>query len=125
VGHAKSSFRRKAVEKKKKPRVLRGLSAETEALHERAITLDILSMEVTQHPLPNQHEQPAARMVIVLVRSKVFRDLVDPTRLKGYLYLGAASVAGVPRVVTRCGCFRLLVQRLLHLFLDFFCSRTV
>jgi len=49
-------------------------------LNQIAVTLDIVIPQVIQQPppLPDEHEETPARVVVLFVHLEVFREVVDP-----------------------------------------------
>src|SRR3954471_8997267 len=74
-----------------------GLAAQAELADQRAVALEILRLEVVEEPpaAPDQHEQPAARMVVVLVGPQMLREVIDAARQQRDLHLGGARVVRV------------------------------
>src|SRR3954451_13185175 len=72
----------------------RRLAAQAELLDEGAVALEIFALQVVQEPAApaDELQQPAARVVIVLVRAKVVRELVDALREHRDLHLRRARV---------------------------------
>src|SRR5688500_13202139 len=70
------------------------LSPEAELRNKRAITLEIVPLEVVQEPptLPHQHQETAPRMVILLVRLQMRRKVVDSACEQRDLHLRRARV---------------------------------
>src|SRR5689334_21636160 len=77
------------------------LSAQTEALDQRAVTLDVDALEVAQEAatLSDQQQQAAAAVVVVLVLPRVLREVEDALRQHRDLDLGGAGVALVRGVL--------------------------
>jgi hypothetical protein len=62
--------------------------------NDRLVSLGIVSLEIVEQatPLADQHEQAAARAVVLLVRFEVVRQLPDPFADDGDLNLGTPRV---------------------------------
>jgi hypothetical protein len=73
------------------------LFADTEFPNDCLITLGIVSLEVVEQatPLADQHEQAAARAVVLLVRFEVVRQLANAFTDDGDLNLGTPRVGRV------------------------------
>jgi hypothetical protein len=73
------------------------LLADAELPNDRLIALGIVSLEVVEQatPLADQHEQAAARAVVLLVRFEVIRQLANAFTDDGDLNLRTASVSRV------------------------------
>src|SRR2546428_4879421 len=86
------------------------LAPEAQLLDESAIALEVRALEVIQEPpaAADQLEQPAARVMVVLVRAEVLGQLVDATREHRDLDFGRPRVG--------CGA-AVLLDDLLLLFL--------
>src|ERR1700722_4110964 len=74
-----------------------GLRADAEFPNDRLISLGIVSFEVVEQatPLADQHEQAAARAVVLLVRLEVVRQLANAFTDNGDLNLGTPRVSRV------------------------------
>jgi hypothetical protein len=85
----------------------KNLAAKTEALDQRAVTLDVDALEVAKKAaaLTDQEKQPTTRVVVVLVRLQVFGEFVNPVRHQSNLNLGRTGVAGVGLVLLNDGLF--------------------
>src|SRR5690349_16203932 len=77
------------------------LAAQTEALDQRAVTLDVDALEVAQEPatLADQEQQAAAAVVVVLVLAAVLGEVEDALRQHRHLDLGGTGVALVRGVL--------------------------
>jgi hypothetical protein len=73
------------------------LLANAELPNDRLIALGIVSFEVVEQatPLADQHEQAAARAVVLLVRLEVVRQLANAFTDDGDLNLGTPRVSRV------------------------------
>src|ERR1700722_5826333 len=73
------------------------LLADAELPNDRLIALGIVSFEVVEQatPLADQHEQAAARAVVLLVRLEVVRQLANAFTDNGDLNLGTPRVSRV------------------------------
>jgi len=73
------------------------LLADAELPNDGLITLGIVSLEVVEQatPLADQHEQAAARAVVLLVRLEVVRQLANAFTDNGDLNLGTPRVSRV------------------------------
>ncbi len=82
-------------------RPLRFSAPETEAGDQAAISLDVLPAEVVEEPAPlaDQHQQPAAAVMVVLVVAKVLGEVGDALREECHLDLGRAGIAVVVSVL--------------------------
>ena len=71
------------------------LSAQAEALDQRAVALDVDALQVAQEPaaLADQQQQAAAAVVVVLVLTRVLGEVEDALREQRDLDLGGAGVA--------------------------------
>jgi hypothetical protein len=71
------------------------LRPRTELGDERAVALDVGALEIAQQTpaLADEHEQPAAGVMVLLVRTQVLGELVDPAREQRDLHLGRPGVA--------------------------------
>ena len=78
-----------------------GLAAEAELLDERPIAVHVVPVEVVQQApaLAHEHQQAAARVVVLLVLAQVLGELVDAGREQRDLDLGRPGVALVGRVL--------------------------
>jgi hypothetical protein len=74
-----------------------GLLADAEFPDDGFVTLGIVSLEVVEQatPLADQHEQAAARAVVLLVRFEVVRQLANAFTNDGDLNLGTPRVSRV------------------------------
>ena len=56
--------------------------AQAELADERAVALEVAALHVVQQPaaLADEHEQPAARVVVLAVLAQVRGEVVDPLR---------------------------------------------
>src|SRR4051794_23677004 len=72
------------------------LLADTEGLDDRSVTVEVLVFEIVQQSpaLADQHEQAAARVVILRVSLEVLGQVRDPLRQQRDLHLGRARVTG-------------------------------
>ena len=73
------------------------LLADAEFPDDGFVTLGIVSLEVVEQatPLADQHEQAAARAVVLLVRFEVVRQLANAFTDNGDLNLGTSRVSRV------------------------------
>jgi hypothetical protein len=73
------------------------LFADAELADHGFVTLGIVSLEIVEQatPLADQHEQAAARAVVLLVRLEVICELADAFTDDGDLNLGTAGVGRV------------------------------
>src|SRR3954462_13912514 len=73
------------------------LAAEAEFLDEGAVALEVLLLQVAEQAaaLADEHEQAAARVVVLLVRPQVLGQLVDPLGEQGDLDPGVPGVLGI------------------------------
>ena len=76
---------------------LEPLFSDVETLDQVRVTMRILGLQVVEQAAAaaDEHQQPAARMVILRVRLEVFREVVDAFAENGYLNFGRACVAFV------------------------------
>ena len=81
------------------------LLADAETGNDGLVALGIVFLEVVEQatPLADQHEKPAARAVVFLVRLEVLRQLADPFAEQRDLYFRAAGVAGMRTVAVNEG----------------------
>src|ERR1700722_2287879 len=81
--------------------IRRYLLADVQALDQVGVSLHILGLEVVEQPAPaaDQHQQAAARMVILGVRLEMIRQVVDAFAQNGDLYFRGTGVC-VVRLVT-------------------------
>jgi hypothetical protein len=88
---------RKRREKRGTPFHSQGLLADAELPNDRLIALGIVSFEVVEQatPLADQHEQAAARAVVLLVRLEVVGQLANAFTDDGDLNLGTPRVSRV------------------------------
>src|SRR5690554_3815836 len=88
-----SPTKRAAIE----PLLSKTSAPETEPRDQRPVTLDVLSAQVVEQTatLADQHQQPAAAVVVVLVLAEVLGEVVDPFGQDRHLHLGRARVAVV------------------------------
>jgi hypothetical protein len=77
------------------------LFAQAQAGDKTLVSGYILFAEVGQEtsPLPDEPEQAALRAIIAAVCSHVLRQLIDPLRQQGYLYLSRAGVTLTRRIL--------------------------
>ena len=70
------------------------LATQAEVGDERAVALEVGALEVAQQPaaLADQHQQAAARVVVLALRAQVLGQLVDPLGEQRDLDLGRAGV---------------------------------
>src|SRR3954452_15196477 len=70
------------------------LAPQAELADQRAVALEILLLEVVQEPPApaHEHQEAAARVMVVLVRPQVLREVVDAARQQGDLDIGGAGV---------------------------------
>jgi hypothetical protein len=85
--------------------VVAALFADAELADHGFIAFGIVSLEVIQQatPLADQHEQAAARAVVLLVRFEVLRQLADAFADDGDLNLGATRVGRMRLVPVNYG----------------------
>jgi len=85
----------------KVPRLL----ADTELADHGFVTLGIVFLEVVEQAtaLADQHEKPAARAVVFLVRLEVLRQLTDALTEQSDLDFGTAGIARVRAVLVNEG----------------------
>src|SRR5579884_102752 len=78
------------------------LAAQAELLDEGAVALEVVLLQIVQEAAapPDELEQPAPRVVVVLVRSQVLGQVVDPLGQHRDLYLRRAGV-GLAAAVLR------------------------
>ena len=83
----------------------RKLLADAELSNDRLIALGIVSFEVVEQatPLADQHEQAAARAVVLLVHLEVVRQLANAFTDDGDLNLGTPRVSRVRLVPVNDG----------------------
>src|SRR5208282_4775157 len=81
------------------------LLADAELPNDRLIALGIVSLEVVEQatPLADQHEQAAARAVVLLVRLEVVRQLANAFTNDGDLNLGTPRVSRVRLILVNYG----------------------
>src|SRR3954470_4847261 len=72
-------------------------SAQAELADERAVALEVPLLQVVEQPpaLADEHEQAAARVVVLLVLAQVLGEVVDALGEQGDLDAGIARVLGV------------------------------
>jgi hypothetical protein len=72
------------------------LLADTERLDDRSITVEVLLFEVVEEAtaLADQHEQAAARMMVLRVNLEVLGQVRDSLREQRDLHFGRARVTG-------------------------------
>jgi len=82
-----------------------GLLADAELSNDRFIALGIVSLKIVEQatPLADQHEQAAARAVVLLVRFEVVRQLANAFTDDGDLNLGTPRVSRVRLVPVNDG----------------------
>jgi len=82
-----------------------GLLADAEFPNDRLVALGIVSLEVVEQatPLADQHEQAAARAVVLLVRLEVVRQLANAFTDDGDLNLGTPRVSRVRLILVNHG----------------------
>src|ERR1022692_3095693 len=87
------------------PRSFPRLLADAEFPNDRLVALGIVSLEVVEQatPLADQHEQAAARAVVLLVRLEVVRQLANAFTDDGDLDLGTPRVRRVRLVPVNDG----------------------
>ena len=85
--------------------IFASLLADAELSNDRLIALGIVSLEVVEQatPLADQHEQAAARAVVLLVRLEVVRQLANAFTDDGDLYLGTPRVSRVRLILVNYG----------------------
>ena len=73
------------------------LPTETELRDERSVPLDVVALQVVQEATTatDEHEQPTARVVVLLVDLQVLREVVDALREDRHLHLGQIGRAHV------------------------------
>src|SRR5215831_21016323 len=78
------------------------LAAQAELLDEGAVALEVVLLQVVQEAAapPDELEQPAPRVMVVLVRAQMLGQLVDPLREHRDLHLRRAGV-GLAAAVLR------------------------
>ena len=76
------------------------LLADAELADDRLVTLGIVFLQIVQQAtaLADQHEKPAARAVVFLVRLEVLRQLANPLAEQGDLNFRTARIAGMRAV---------------------------
>jgi hypothetical protein len=81
------------------------LLADAELPNDRLVALGIVSLEVVEQatPLADQHEQAAARAVVLLVRLEVVRQLANAFTDDGDLNLGTPRVSRVRLILVNYG----------------------
>src|SRR5680860_1874417 len=81
------------------------LSAEAELRDECPVPVDVVAPEVVEQPTTpsDQHEQPTARVMVLLVDLQVLRQVVDPLREERYLHLRCTGVGFVEAVLGDSG----------------------
>jgi hypothetical protein len=96
-GHASRKRREKWGTQFFPPQISQGLLADAELPNDRLIALGIVSFEVVEQatPLADQHEQAAARAVVLLVRLEVVGQLANAFTDDGDLNLGTPRVSRV------------------------------
>src|SRR5204862_4839956 len=77
------------------------LAAQAELLDEGAVALEVVLLQVVQEAAapPDELEQPAPRVVVVLVGAQMLGQVVDPLREHRGLYLRRARVGRVLAVL--------------------------
>lgn len=90
-----------------------GLAAQPEAPDERSVPVYIPLVEVAQQPatLADELQQPAARVVVVLVLLQVRGQVLDALSEERHLYFRGACIAFVLGVLPNQGLFRFLGQQ--------------
>ena len=85
----------------------RGLLADAELTDHGLVALGIELLEVVEQatPLADQHEEAAARAVVLLVRLEMVRQLADAFTEKRDLYFGTAGIGRVCAVLVNEGLF--------------------
>ena len=70
-------------------------SAEAELADQRAVPLEVLLLQIVQEPAAaaDEHQEPAARVMVVLVLAQVLGQMVDSRGEHRDLHLGGARVA--------------------------------
>src|SRR4051812_3353993 len=73
----------------------KSLLADTEPVDELLVPRRVLRLEVVEEAaaLPDQFQEPPPRMVVLLVRLEVFREVEDPFGEQRDLHLGGAGIA--------------------------------
>src|SRR4051812_33695689 len=76
------------------------LVPKTEFLNDRPVSLDVRPLHVVEKPATRADhlEQPAAPMMILLVRTEVIREIVDPLRQESDLHSRGTRI-GLVRLV--------------------------
>src|SRR3954462_3379237 len=72
----------------------RRLLADAQPFDQLLVPAGVLALEVVEQPAPlaDELEQPAPRVVVLLVGLEVLRELVDPLREQGHLHLRRPGV---------------------------------
>ena len=85
--------------------ISQALLADAELANDRLIALGIVSLEVVEQAtsLADQHEQAAARAVVLLVRLEVVRQLANAFTDDGDLDLGTPGVSRVRLILVNYG----------------------
>ncbi len=86
---------------------------QAELANERAVALEVAALKIVQEPAPapDEHQQPAARVVVLAVRAQVLGELVDPLGQQRDLDLGLAGVhAVIAELRSISSCLRSLVS---------------
>src|SRR5437764_7789441 len=88
------------------------LAAQAELLDEGAVALEVVLLQVVQKAAapPDELEQPAPRVMVVLVGAQVLGQLVDPLRQHRDLHLRRPRVGRIPAVLVDYLLLRFLGQ---------------
>src|SRR5687767_11097670 len=76
------------------------LASKTELLDQCPVPLEVLALQVVQQPAAaaDEHEQPAARVVVLRMRAQMLGQLVDALCEQRDLHLRRSGVSPVPAV---------------------------
>ena len=93
------------------------LLTQTELLDDRAVTLDIVLLEVCEEvsSVTDHLEKAATAVVVLVVRLHVFSQVVDTVGQKCDLYFGRTGIAFVNSVLFNDGLLGVLVHFGFHL----------
>src|SRR6266487_6910640 len=109
------TLKRKSQCQKVKPDTRRSarLLADVQSLDEIRVALGVFHLEVVEQPaaLADEHQQSAARVVILCVGLEVLREVVDALAEDGHLHFRGASVSIVGLVTANELCLPILGQR--------------
>src|SRR4029450_8684721 len=88
------------------------LPPQAQLLDQCSVTLEILTLQIVQEPAAttDEHEQPAARVVVLRVRPKVLGQLVDARREQRDLHLRGAGIGLSAAVLADDLLFRFLAE---------------